>query len=624
MKGMRKNLVMGGILLAAVAAYAILFLVRLSQPDEAQTELYLGCTKEDTGGWSFFTESGSAEPIFGFGGYLEGIQTSGNGPVAAERILEDPGERSFLQFSCYDIGIQVFLDDTLLYTDFPGEENLADAFLQDVDPTGIAYDGLRVPLPEDCEGKRLRIVTYGSAVDGLRPVVFPSLTGRFSDAVIQTTGVVWPMAAVTAHLLLAIGLCVVLLLGIQEGEAIWKLLPLGGYFLLAVFSDIRTTYLESSAGLSADSGSLRFLYLIQMDLLYGYLACELRGRKRWILFAGTLLHMLLCGCKSFFGITVLSETALDWLGFALLLLALGFCFRFDKTLLRRISQGLCILTLLLLLLWKITRYTGVGLLYPLTNPVTALLQGSPHAFYALFCDSIGLLCAFGTLTEFLHHVMLRQREVQAMRLKGQTIREAYEQTRERLRQTALFRHEWKNHVAALSILAGKGDYEEIQAYLKRLDGALEQLSPVTYTLNPTVNTILQRFAAKAEQQGIAFRIDAMLPEKLELAQEDLCGFLFNMLDNAFAAAAQTQPGEVLCSLKIRQQYLAIRCENTYQGALRLDVNGELLTSKDDTSEHGFGLKRMQAIAEKYEGMLDISYDGTRFTVMTALKRIPKK
>ena len=111
---------------------------------------------------------------------------------------------------------------------------------------------------------------------------------------------------------------------------------------------------------------------------------------------------------------------------------------------------------------------------------------------------------------------------------------------------------------------------------------------------------------------------------LQIREDDLCSLLFNMLDNALEAAAQTEQGEILCSMQIRRQYLAIRCENTYSGTLRTDENGELLTTKDDASDHGFGLMKMRAIAKKYGSILDISYDENRFTVMTALKLLPEK
>lgn len=237
-----------GVLLILTVAAAIGFLFRLSQPDQEQRSVYLNCTESDRGGWVFFTEAGPVEPVFGFGGYINGIPAEGTGPVAAERVMEEPGARHFLQFDSYGAGLQVFLDHTLLYTDFPAEENPVDSFLEDVDPASISHDGLRVPLPEDCGGKRLRIVTYGPSGDGLRQPVLPSLVGRFSDAVVQTSGVVWPMAAVTAQLLLAICLLLVLLLGAHDGEFLWKLLPLIGYFLLAAAAGVCHTYLEISAG----------------------------------------------------------------------------------------------------------------------------------------------------------------------------------------------------------------------------------------------------------------------------------------------------------------------------------------------------------------------------------------
>lgn len=159
----------------------------------------------------------------------------------------------------------------------------------------------------------------------------------------------------------------------------------------------------------------------------------------------------------------------------------------------------------------------------------------------------------------------------------------------------------------------------IHDYLNRLDEQLEQLSPKVYTANPTVNTILQRVAAQTQELGIPFRVTALLPEALPIDEGDLCSFLFNLLDNALEAAAKAPHGEITCSLQIRQQYLAIRCENTYDGTVRTDDAGNLLTTKDDSTEHGFGLMKMRSIAEKYGSVLDVSYTESRFTVMTALR-----
>lgn len=194
-------------LLILAAAAAVFCLFRLSQPDRMQTSLLLNCTQTNRNGWTFETESGLTEPVFGFGGYLDGIPVDGDGPVAAERVMEDPGQRDLLQLLSFGAGIQVFLDGELLYTDFPNEENRADAFLEDVDFSSISHDGLCIQLPIDCAGKTLRIVTYGTALNGLLYPTFPSLVSRFSDSATAVSSIVWPMAAITAQAILRFSCC---------------------------------------------------------------------------------------------------------------------------------------------------------------------------------------------------------------------------------------------------------------------------------------------------------------------------------------------------------------------------------------------------------------------------------
>ncbi len=133
MNTQKRNLCAAGVLLTAAATMVVLFLFRLSQPDKAQQSIFLNCTASDRGGWTFYTEAGQTEPVFGFGGYIDGVPAEGAGPVVAERIMEEPGERCFLQFSCVNAGLQVFLEDILLYTDFPQQENRVDVFLQNAD-----------------------------------------------------------------------------------------------------------------------------------------------------------------------------------------------------------------------------------------------------------------------------------------------------------------------------------------------------------------------------------------------------------------------------------------------------------------------------------------------------------
>lgn len=606
-------------LLILAAAAAVFCLFRLSQPDRMQTSLLLNCTQTNRNGWTFETESGPVEPVFGFGGYLDGIPVDGDSPVAAERVMEEPGQRDLLQFFGFGTGIQVFLDGELLYTDFPNEENRADSFLEDVDFSSISHDGLCIPLPIDCAGKTLRIVTYDTALNGLLYPTFPSLVSRFSDSVTAVSGIVWPMAVITAQVILALFLLLVFLFSAQTGPYLWKLLPLSGYFLLTAVPVACGSFFALSAGLDTTGSLTDWLCLIYIDLLFCFLAISLHGWKRRILLIGAATHILCSALRCFTSVTLFYGRLMDWLGFGLFLLAVLLMLLSHERMLRRTSLCLCCVAGALFAAWCVSRFVGVEYLYPLSNPITSLLYGNPKALYTLLCAVTGLLCAVQVVAEFIRTAFSRQRQMIALQSRSQQAQEQYRQAQESLRNVSAFRHEWKNHVAVLWTLTQKQDLDAIHDYLSHLGGQLEQLSPKVYTANPTVNTILQRVAAQTQELGIAFRVSALLPESLSIDEGDLCGFLFNLLDNALEAAAKVPHGEIICSLQIRQQYLAIRCENIYDGTVHTDSAGNLLTTKDDPAEHGFGLMKMRSIAEKYGSVLDISYDKNRFTVMTALR-----
>ena len=398
-----------------------------------------------------------------------------------------------------------------------------------------------------------------------------------------------------------------------------ELLPLSGYFLLTAVPVACGSFFALSAGLDTTGSLTDWLCLIYIDLLFCFLAISLHGWKRRILLIGAATHILCSALRCFTSVTLFYGRLMDWLGFGLFLLAVLLMLLSHERMLRRTSLCLCCVAGALFAAWCVSRFVGVEYLYPLSNPITSLLYGNPKALYTLLCAVTGLLCAVQVVAEFIRTAFSRQRQMIALQSRSQQAQEQYRQAQESLRNVSAFRHEWKNHVAVLWTLTQKQDLDAIHDYLSHLGGQLEQLSPKVYTANPTVNTILQRVAAQTQELGIAFRVSALLPESLSIDEGDLCGFLFNLLDNALEAAAKVPHGEIICSLQIRQQYLAIRCENTYDGTVHTDSAGNLLTTKDDPAEHGFGLMKMRSIAEKYGSVLDISYDKNRFTVMTALR-----
>ena len=229
------------------------------------------------------------------------------------------------------------------------------------------------------------------------------------------------------------------------------------------------------------------------------------------------------------------------------------------------------------------------------------------------------LCSILSLWEFLRKIIGVRTRNRSLEIKEQLLLSNYASLEERLREDAAARHEFTHWLVAIDSLAQQGDLEGVRqglAQWKKQDAPLPR-----YTKNYTVNAILQDAAAKAKASHIRFSAEAQVPKDLPFPQQDLCSLLMNLLENALEGAAQVKEEDrrfLRIRVALQHGFLAVCCENSYSGNLRLDKKRQLCTTKDHPEAHGFGLPKMSAIAEKYHSVLDVRYTQDTFTVQTAL------
>ena len=212
-------------------------------------------------------------------------------------------------------------------------------------------------------------------------------------------------------------------------------------------------------------------------------------------------------------------------------------------------------------------------------------------------------------------------EARTLELKNEMAMENYRILEGKMREGAQLRHEYAHRLTALNAMYENRDWEGIGRLLTEWTGQNRQAAQVRFTEHFAVNAILQNAAERAANAGICFEASAMLPRALPIPDEDLCTLFMNLLDNALEGAEQTEGEKRFIRLRtsIRNGFLAVFCENSYNGRLSTDQHGRLRTTKAEPEAHGFGLTLMENIAEKYKSLLDVSYTDTVFTVQTALK-----
>ena len=107
----------------------------------------------------------------------------------------------------------------------------------------------------------------------------------------------------------------------------------------------------------------------------------------------------------------------------------------------------------------------------------------------------------------------------------------------------------------------------------------------------------------------------------DIAIDDLCMIFGGALDNAIEAVLKIEdPERRLIHVKAMEQqgFLAICVENINDTPLAYK-EGVLVTTKKDKESHGYGIKGIRYIAEKYGGTVTIGQEQDWFRLTVLLK-----
>lgn len=373
------------------------------------------------------------------------------------------------------------------------------------------------------------------------------------------------------------------------------------------------------------AGAFALVFLLSAALL---LLSILLGKPDWPL---VLLVLAACGLtfhdlavtQGYYFLPPELAAALSWQGFNWLLPALLLLYlilrRRNGTLrlLGRVTLGAAAVLLVSVLLSA----PGDGRLFRYVQSIPAsLAAGYFDGILYWVTEYLVLVCAGISAYQMARDFSRIRAEARTLRIRSELTLKNYQELTEKNRETASLRHEWRGQLAALRLMAEAGDLVRLREKLGELTGALDHAVPRVYTGNLAIDAILQSAADQAERLGVDFRCHAAVPPELHIDEGDLCALLLNLLDNALEAASHTPGGgDVCCRLHFTRGFLSISCENSYDGQLSWGKDGELCTTKPDPELHGFGLRQMRLVAEKYHSILDIRYTEDRFTVQTALK-----
>lgn len=197
----------------------------------------------------------------------------------------------------------------------------------------------------------------------------------------------------------------------------------------------------------------------------------------------------------------------------------------------------------------------------------------------------------------------------------------YREVENMYRQIRGWRHDYRNHIQMMKVLAVNGDMDALKVYLDELDTDLNTVDTVVKTGNPMADAILNSKISLARSRNIPTQVDAHIPVKLKMSELDLCCIIGNLFDNAMEAS-MALPEEkrlirVYMDMKGTQLYISF---TNFTAAKKLSKVGKgFKTSKGEG--HGFGLVRMDDIVSRYDGYLSRNSEDGAFTTEILIPQV---
>lgn len=166
-----------------------------------------------------------------------------------------------------------------------------------------------------------------------------------------------------------------------------------------------------------------------------------------------------------------------------------------------------------------------------------------------------------------------------------------------------WRHDYHNHIQAM--LALTDNPEELRKYLWMLNDDLTTVDTVIKTGNVMVDAILNSKLSLIKAKKIAVNAKATVPAEFHISEIDLCVIIGNLLDNAMEACLRQDENEnrfIRVYIGTLKQQLYICVTNSVGGEVR--KIGKAYLSTKDSGTHGFGLMRIDRLADKYNGYVN--------------------
>lgn len=182
------------------------------------------------------------------------------------------------------------------------------------------------------------------------------------------------------------------------------------------------------------------------------------------------------------------------------------------------------------------------------------------------------------------------------------------------------KHDWINELIALK---NEIEYENKDVVLQNIDRIIQNCQfgeAISDTGNKCIDALINVKYTTAKEKCIDFILKIFIPEELPINQCDMGIVLGNILDNAIEATEKCNSSakKIEIIMGIKKEALVLVVKNPLAGSLKRNKDGKLLSTKEDSKRHGYGINSVIKVARKYNGDVIIEEEGGEFVITVTM------
>lgn len=237
----------------------------------------------------------------------------------------------------------------------------------------------------------------------------------------------------------------------------------------------------------------------------------------------------------------------------------------------------------------------------------------PHNIIFLFIVNLGSLLIYYIMI-MMDSQLARNLELETQRHYEDLEEMEYAKLQDRIEETRRIRHDLRHHIHTISYYLEEKEYGKLKDYLNTYRDSIPNGEMIHFCQHRTINNLVFYFASQARAQQIDFQAQLVIPEELNVKDQDISVLLGNLLENALDACMEQTSAKrrIIIKGKGDAHSLVFTIDNTCENEVQKDKKGEFLTTK--SNGNGIGVTSARKIVERYNGVFSADKKGDMFCV----------